>query len=207
MKADFIEPVRLTESQIEPAAGTLARAFQDYPVFLYVFPDASERGRELPLLLRSFVHYGVLHGEVYGTSPDLEGVAVWLPPGYPGGYLTPPEVSKDALDRMTYWGRQVYPVRKRHVPFDHWFLEFIGVIPELQGKGYASILMTPMLARIEQQHLSCYLDTEVEKNVAIYQRYGFRVVEDMEVPGTEIRSWSMLREDSAQLRMPTPQMR
>lgn len=192
MKADSSELVRLTESQIEPAAETLAKAFHDYPVFIYVFPDASERRDGLPLLPQSFVHYGVLHGEVYATSRNLEGVAVWLPPGYPGGFSIAPEVSKNVLGRMAYWGSQVYPVRKRHVPFDHWFLEFIGIIPELQGKGYAGILLTPMLARIEREHLPCYLDTEVEKNVAIYQRYGFSVVEDMEVPGTKVRSWGML---------------
>ncbi len=121
---------------------------------------------------------------------------MWLPPDYPGGFSIAPEVSKDALDRMAYWGSQVYPVRKRHVPSGHWFLEFIGVIPELQGKGYASTLLTPMLARIEREHLPCYLDTEVEKNVAIYQRHGFKVVEDIEVPGTDIRSWGMLRLNS-----------
>ncbi len=196
MKADFSKLVRLTESQIEPAAETLARAFHDYPVFVYVFPDAAERRNELPLLLQSFVHYGVLHGEVYATSRNLEGVTVWMPPDYPGGFSVVPEVSKDALDRMAYFGGQVYSVRRRHVPSAHWFLEFIGVIPELQGKGYASVLLTPMLARIEREHLPCYLDTEVEKNVAIYQRYGFRVGEDIEIPGTEIRSWGMLRENS-----------
>ncbi len=195
MKADFSELVRLTESQIEPAAETLARAFYDYPVFIYVFPDESERRNELPLLLRSFVHYGILYGEVYATSRNLEGVTVWLPPDYPGGFSIAPEVSKDALDRMAYWGSQVYPVRKRHVPSGHWFLEFIGVIPELQGKGYASTLLTPMLARIEREHLPCYLDTEVEKNVAIYQRYGFRAVDDSIVVGTGVRSWGMLKED------------
>ena len=196
MKADFSKLVRLTESQIEPAAETLARAFHDYPVFTYVFPDASERRSGLPLLLQSFVHYGVLHGEVHATSRNLEGVTVWLPPDYPGGFSIAPEVSKDALDRMAYWGSQVYPVRKRHVPSGHWFLEFIGVTPELQGKGYAGILLTPMLARIERQHLHCYLDTEVEKNVAMYQRYGFRVVDDTIIVGTGVRSWGMLREDS-----------
>ena len=70
----------------------------------------------------------------------------------------------------------------------------IGVVPELQGKGCASVLLAPMLARISQQHLPCYLDTEVEKNVAIYNRYGFKVVDDNIVVGTGVRSWSMLRE-------------
>ena len=197
MEADFKEPVRLTELQIEPAAETLARAFQDYPVFTYVFPNACERRNELPLLLQSFVHYGVLNGEVYATSRNLEGVAVWMPPDHTRVSTPAPEVSQDALDRMAYWGRQTGSIRKCHVPSAHWFLMIIGVSPEFQGRGYASILLAPMLARIQRQHLPCYLDTELEKNVAMYQHFGFRVVDDTEVAGTGVRSWGMLREDSA----------
>lgn len=194
MKADFSEPVRLTESEIEPAAGTLARAFYDYPLFSYVFPDASERRSGLPLLLQSAVHYGVLNGEVYATSRNLEGVAVWMPPDHTSRSSPAPEVSKDALDRMAHFWSQVHAVSKRHVPSVHWFLMIIGVVPELQGRGCASVLLAPMLARIGRQHMPCYLDTEVEKNVAIYNRYGFRVVDDSIVVGTGVRSWGMLRE-------------
>jgi ribosomal protein S18 acetylase RimI-like enzyme len=70
----------------------------------------------------------------------------------------------------------------------------IGVVPELQGKGCASVLLAPILARIDQQHLPCYLDTEVDNNVAIYNRYGFRVVDDSIIVDTGVRSWGMLRE-------------
>jgi GNAT superfamily N-acetyltransferase len=194
MKADFSEPLRLTESEIEPVVGTLARAFYDYPLFIYVFPDASERRSGLPLLLQSFVHYGILNGEVYATSRNLEGVAVWMPPDHTSRSSPVPEVNKDALDRMAHFGSQVHAVRKRHVPSAHWFLMIIGVVPELQGRGCASVLLAPMLARIGRQHLPCYLDTEVEKNVDIYNRYGFRVVDDSIVVGTGVRSWGMLRE-------------
>jgi len=194
MKADFNEPLRLTESEIEPAARTLAQAFYNYPLFIYVFPDVSERKIGLPLLLQSAVHYGILNGEVYATSRNLEGVAVWMPPNHTRRSSPAPEVSKDAMDRMAHFGSQVHIVRKRHVPSTHWFLMIIGVVPELQGSGCASVLLAPMLARIDQQHLPCYLDTEVEKNVAIYNRYGFKVVDDNIVVGTGVRSWSMLRE-------------
>ncbi len=186
--------MRLTESEIEPAAGILARAFYDYPLFIYVFPDASERRSGLPLLFQSFVHYGILNGEVYATSRNLEGVAVWMPPDHTSRSSPAPEGSKDALDRMAHFGSQVHTVRKRHVPSAHWFLMIIGVVPELQGKGCASVLLAPMLARISRQHMPCYLDTEVEKNVAIYNRYGFRVVDNSIVVGTGVRSWGMLRE-------------
>jgi hypothetical protein len=194
VKADFSEPVRLTESEIKPAAGTLAQAFYDYPLFSYVFPDASERKSGLPLLLQSAVHYGVLNGEVYATSRNLEGIAVWMPPDHTNRSSPAPEVSKDAMDRMAHFGNQVHAVRKRHVPSAHWFLMIIGVVPELQGKGCASVLLAPILARIDQQHLPCYLDTEVDNNVAIYNRYGFRVVDDSIIVDTGVRSWGMLRE-------------
>lgn len=194
MGTDLGGLLRITESQIEPAAGTLARAFYDYPVFTYVFPDACERKSGLPLLLQSFVHYGILNGEVYATSKKLEGVAVWMPPNHTNSSSSVPEISKGALDKMAHWGNQVYAVRKHHVPSAHWYLMIIGVVPELQGQGCAKALLNPMLVRIGRQHLPCYLDTEVEKNVAIYNRYGFKVVDDSMVIGTGVRSWGMLKE-------------
>jgi len=196
MEADASETVRLTESQIGPAAATLARAFHDYPAFVYVFPDVSQREDELPLLFRNFVHFGVLNGEVYATSPDLEGVAVWTPPDHTRVSPLPPEVSKDALDRMAYWGRQTGSIRHGHVPSAHWFLMIIGVNPEFQGRGHGVILLAPMLARIEQEGAPCYLDTELEENVALYQHFGFRVVDDTVIPDTGVRSWGMVRECS-----------
>ncbi len=187
---------QLNESHIEPAATALAEAFQDYPVFSYVFPDAAARKDALPGLFRSMVHYGLQHGEVYATSPAMEGATVWLPPGIPGGTSENPEVDKEALGRFGYYGYCVYTVREKYAPGPHWFLELIGVTPDNQGEGFASRLIKPMLERIDRENLPCYLDTELEKNVTIYQRYGFKVVDDNVVSGTGVRSWGMLREAS-----------
>jgi hypothetical protein len=51
-----------------------------------------------------------------------------------------------------------------------------------------------MFARIDREGLPCYLETENEKNLPMYQRYGFRVLEESQLPGTETASWAMLRE-------------
>ncbi|MDO9579913.1 MAG: hypothetical protein Q7J06_05025, partial [Bacteroidales bacterium] len=77
--ADLDKLVRLTKAQVRPAAGMLARAFQDDPLMAYFFPDASERENRLPYIFEFLIRYGILYGEVYATSPNLEGVAVWLP--------------------------------------------------------------------------------------------------------------------------------
>ena len=53
-----------------------------------------------------------------------------------------------------------------------------------------------MFARIDREHLSCYLETLTEKNVPIYQHFGFKVAEESTIPSTDITIWAMLREKS-----------
>ena len=43
MTDGFRKLVPLTDFQIEPAGETLARALQEYPVFIQALPDAAER--------------------------------------------------------------------------------------------------------------------------------------------------------------------
>jgi hypothetical protein len=52
-----------------------------------------------------------------------------------------------------------------------------------------------MFARMDTEHLPCYLETHNQKNVPIYRHYGFKVVEEDIVPGTEITHWAMLRQN------------
>ena len=50
----------------------------------------------------------------------------------------------------------------------------IGVLPESQGKGYASLLMNPVLNEMEENHRRVYLETANPKNVQIYKKKGFK---------------------------------
>ena len=207
MVADLSNLVRLRKSQIKPAADVLARAFQDDPLFVYFFPNASERKKKSPYIFQLLVHYGVLYSEVYATSPNLEGVAVWLPSEKTdmsfrrtmrsGVLLMIPKIGKEVTNRLQCFDEYVTPIRQRHAPFRHWYLQIIGVDPEFQGKGYGSTLLKPMFARMDREQLPCYLETESQKNVSIYQHYGFKVVEEVKIPGTELSNWSMLREKSS----------
>ena len=82
----------------------------------------------------------------------------------------------------------------RLAPFQHWFLQIIGVDPAHQGKGYAGKLLNPMLARIDNEGLPCYLETHDQKDVSLYEHFGFKVIEESTVTGTSLTNWSMLRE-------------
>jgi hypothetical protein len=67
----FEIPYRLTEEQAKAAGETLARAFHDYSLQIYSFPDEDERSKKLPIIFEFLVRYGIMYGEVYGSSPNL----------------------------------------------------------------------------------------------------------------------------------------
>jgi hypothetical protein len=54
-------------------------------------------------------------------------------------------------------------------------------------------LLRPVLERIDRERMPCFLETNTAKNVAIYRRFGFEVVSEDKVPGTEVTSFAMLR--------------
>ena len=204
MSDDLNNLLRLDKSHIKPAAEVLARAFQNYPLFVYLIPGESERKNKLPYILESFVRYGVSYGEVYATSSSLEGVAVWWPPqpamSMPwrmvrSGMLSVLlKLGKSPVARLLPVTYHMSRIHERHAPSRYWFLHVIGVDPVFQGKGYAATLLGPILTRIDEEQLPCYLDTEDEKNVPIYQHYGFEILEEAIIPRTEVRIWAMLRE-------------
>ena len=199
--------LRLTKSQIKPVGEMLARAFQDDPLFAYFIPDAFERKNKLHCIFECLIRYGVLYGEFYAISSDLEGAAIWFPSEQAkmtlwrvircGALSLYFKVGRKVVSRVLAFFNYAFMVHNRHAPFPHRYLGVIGVDPKFHGKGYASALIKPMLTRIDQEHLPCYLETENEKNVAIFQHYGFKVVESDNIPGSDVNNWAMLREKSS----------
>jgi ribosomal protein S18 acetylase RimI-like enzyme len=204
--SEVTDPVRLTSAQTKRAGETLARAFQDDPLFTYFIPDAFERQTVLPSLLAMMARYSVCYGEAYATSPRLEGVACWFPPGQ--AEMTLRRILRIAGISLLYYFIKVGAalskyfsyttyagkLHERHTPGSHWYLSSIGVDPRFQGKGLASQLLRPMLSRIDQERLPCFLETQTETNVSLYQHFGFQVVETGTIPRTDLTHWAMLRE-------------
>ena len=84
--------------------------------------------------------------------------------------------------------------RHKHlVPDDHWYFQQISVKPEEQGKGYGGLMISTMLKTIEKWGLPVYVDTNTEKAMSIYRKYGFEIIEHIIIPETPIPLWCMLR--------------
>lgn len=196
--------VRLNRSHSQRATEVLVRAFWNHPPLLYYFPDEAEREKIAPYFFSLTVLYGIRYGEVYATSPNFEGIAVWLPSNnYPmtlWSMLRSVPLSKivgfgrHGGSRMRSLGQYIDSVHGRLAPFKHWFLQSIGVDPQFQGRGYAGMLLRQMLARMDGAGLPCYLETLEEQNVRLYEHFGFTVSENSAIPDTNLRNWAMLRE-------------
>jgi hypothetical protein len=194
--------IPLPVSQISQAAEVLARSFKNDSEILHYFPDESDRGKLLPVY-RLILNYGLKYGEVNTTSPALEGIAIWLPPGKThlsicrmiksGAWMLPFKMPLSFLIRYINSLANIRSSHHENAPFPHWYLFILAVDTQHQGKGLAGRLLRPMLDRIDREHLPCYLETTEEINVPLYEHFDFEVVESKKVPGTPVGFWSMLR--------------
>lgn len=63
----------------------------------------------------------------------------------------------------------------------------------IRRRSVARALSDPVLERADAQGVACYLETQNESNIAVYQRFGFQVVSAEVVPGHDLRIWAMRR--------------
>lgn len=70
----------------------------------------------------------------------------------------------------------------------------LGVEPESQSQGIGTGLLAPMLRRLDESDLPCYLETDKERTLGFYHRFGFQVRHEGLVPGGGPPVWTMVRE-------------
>jgi ribosomal protein S18 acetylase RimI-like enzyme len=203
MVAQAGDSIRLSKEQIGPASEMLVEAFFNDAKLTHVLPDENTRRAEGRHIFAFHLRYGLNYGRVYATSPNLEGVAVWLPSDRSevtfwramrsGGMALQKGLSKDAMKRLLAFADEVDACHKKHLPGSHCYLFFIGVDPRFQGRGYGGKLVRPMLDWMDGKQMACYLNTQNEKNIGLYEHFGFTVVDQVILPGSGILHTGMVR--------------
>lgn len=201
-EADAIPVRRARRDDIPALAAVLARAFARDPFFLYLAGEASERNQRMRLGWAGILRFASAGLAETWTTADVAAVAIWIPPGRKGSSLIDSLRLMPSLARLTGWGRMrevsssletLERRRHAHVPEPHWYLSALGVDPDHQGQGIGSSLMAPVLERADALGTPAYLETATARNVLLYERHGFDVVEELILPRTDIRGWLMLR--------------
>ena len=196
--------VRLAKpGEIGDLAGVLARAFVRDPFHAYLAGNASERTQRMRDGWTGILRFTSDGLSATYTTDDHAGVALWHPPGYHGaGFIASlrllPSVSRLAggLRRLREISRAIAALeerRRHHVPMPHFYLSALAVEPERQGEGIGTALMQPVLERADREQRPAYLETATGRNVLLYERQGFSVVEELTLPGTDVHGWLMRR--------------
>jgi GNAT superfamily N-acetyltransferase len=176
---------------------SLSLAFEDDPVSAFIFRRDRGRRSRLVSFYRIVLDMMSEHGAVY-TDRRVRGAAVWRAPSPPPvaslkatreglrmlATLRSATGRALALDQIVSQARPVEP---------HWYLAILGTEPSEQGRGIGSALLAPVLARCDDERMLAYLESSKAENLPFYERHGFRVAEELRVPGGPTL-WAMSRQ-------------
>ncbi|MGV0835177.1 GNAT family N-acetyltransferase [Mycolicibacterium thermoresistibile] len=182
-----VRPAR--RGMVKELAATLGRAFHDDPLMVWMLPEPDARARGLPRMFATMTRHhflGVGASEVAGAD-RIGAAALWDPPGRwkptPWQELLMMPAFLSAFGRRAAAGRQASELMKQHHPEEpHWYLAVIGSDPTVRGTGYGQALMRSRLDRVDAEHAPAYLECSNPDNVAYYQRFGFEVTDEIELP-------------------------
>lgn len=192
---------RLNKKDIPKASSVLASAFLKDPDLVKIIPRKKRRLEKLRILFRPFVKFGILYGEVYAPSPDIEGVAIWnhssrktitfwrsIRSGFIGMIS---KIKGPERKLFQQYGNEMETNTRHMIDGEYWFLFILGIDPDHQRSGYGTGLLEPMLERIDREGLPVMLDTNKEANLDFYDRFGFRIKTKYKV--LENQHWGMVR--------------
>ncbi len=196
------QTVSLSIDHKQAAVHLLTEAFLNDPMMSFVVPNENKRYDFVYWSMKTVVNYSFLYGMIY-TTPNLEGVACWLPPGHESmtfGRMFKTRMYEiftilnfSELKRFFENMRYIESNHKHAVKEKHWYLWAIGVDPACQGKGIGGKLLKPVLDKASENQTCCYLETHNSKNTLFYEKYGFNIVSDKVIPKQKQQVWVMVR--------------
>ena len=180
-------------AEADRVISTVVLAFSNDPFVRWMMPGPEQYLNYFAAAVRFFAGAAFDHASVYRTD-DYRSVALWMPPGVHPENEPLVELMQSALgedvqeDAFSVFGM----MGETHPEKDHWYLPMIGVDPSCQGKGYGSALLERSLQDCDNARLPAYLESTSERNIPLYERYGFSVTSELRSGGSP-PVWPMLR--------------
>ena len=187
---------RATLDDLPDAAGALADAFTGDAWMRWVVEpdDHARRLRALYALLLG--ELALPFGEVWMTA-DGQAVASWTdstrapdPDALAGVAARAAALAGACAERAA---RAHAAVAERQPDDAHWYLGAVGVRPGRQGTGLGAAVLAPLLARCDRDGRLAVLETSSERSVRFYDRLGFAVHAELDVPDGGPHLWLMRR--------------
>ena len=178
LRAMELTPRAAGAADLGSVVDTIAVAFQNDPVWSWVFPDDARRPEQFLRWWPLFVEGALPQGFTWMTE-NAETVAVWVPPG--GVELTPeaeasiPPLLDELLGARSRVALGALLQFEAAHPHDepHYYLSFVATHDAHRGRGIGEQLLARNLEQIDAEHFPAYLESSNPKNLTRYQRLGF----------------------------------
>jgi GNAT superfamily N-acetyltransferase len=166
-----------TAADVQAVGRVISAAFHDDPVTQWIAPDEERRRAIGPPLFELYASAFVPLGETYLTH-DHSGAALWAPPGQqPVGEDELEAFGQKVVDIAGEDAERIFEIEalfEAHAPSTpHFHLQLLGTLPEQQGRGIGSTLLTAMLDRCDSTGVPAYLEATSPQNRSLYERHGF----------------------------------
>jgi len=163
----------------------MARAFFDDPPFVWILRSPTTRERRLRRFFLTCLRADALGREqvavveVARSGERLVGGAIWYPPSHwppaqRGGWAALAGYVRAFGRRLGPATALVQTMARVHPHQPHWYLAYIGVEPDWQGRGVGSALLRSRLAICDEELADAYLESSKLANVPLYQHFGFQ---------------------------------
>jgi GNAT superfamily N-acetyltransferase len=186
----------LNRKNIEKFVRCNANAYASYSLMDYL---AGGTDRKFVYWLWHANMHSLAKGAIaFADSDEVKGIMVWMPPRtgvvndlkflWHGGLRFLPK-----LWRLIRTENYSTMLKNKYTDEDTWYLFDFAVDPTYQHQNVASKLMLPILQYMDRIHASCYLETYEEHTIAMYERYGFKLVFAGDVPKSNLKQYCMRR--------------
>ncbi len=183
--------------QADAAIAVLSDAFFDDPAMNWIMP----RPDLYPRFFNEVVKRVYLPKGFVDLESEGRGAALWLPPGE---VFEPPRnlallslMARVLLSCGPSFLRNLSALTAQmeahHPRDDHYYLQFVGCGRAYQGQGVGSALLKAGTRRADEAGLPAYLESSNIRNVPLYQRHGFEVTQELQMPRGGPPMWCMLR--------------
>ena len=196
---------KVTKSEISKASVVLADAFRNDPLINKLSGKGSDSDTKDQLINKIFLKYYLKYGEVMASSENFEGVMAWSAGNLSympiwrmilSGAIVPfLQLGLKDASRIGLAFEPMDKARKRHMQgVTYIYLAIIGVSSKYQGKGCGGKMLRSLIEISDKKRIPIYLETETDKNVSFYEKFGFKILDQITLPLIDQIMWEMKRE-------------
>lgn len=182
--------------------------FYDDPLYVYIFEDESNRRESLKIFFESYIKY-LGDSAIISLSEDKEGVGIAFDPEKSPSkiktcvLLLRFVLESSALVKVVGFSGYIKCLKTISVMSSAWIdelsrypylhLDLMVVNGKCRGKGYFKLWLNEMEIYAQNNNALLTLETQNIENVKIYEKYGFKLIREINLKGTNLVQYCMIK--------------